>query len=167
MHLDIRDGMNIDASVKQVTDVLYSCIENARSTVAGSNSSDNDADFENRWDRIIKNKDDERIWKAVNWKGEYCEVDNKEVERPTDEEFKQFFENFSESHPNVLFDDYGRVTVPILDDPITEREVSREAKCMNSNKACGLDGITPGIFKLLPGPWLLLLATLFNNIFLF
>ena len=37
---------------------------------------------------------------------------------------------------------------------------------MNSNKACGLDGITPGIFKLLPSTWLLLLATLFNNLFI-
>ena len=37
---------------------------------------------------------------------------------------------------------------------------------MNSNKACGLDGVTLGIFKFLPATWLLLLATLFNNLFI-
>ena len=36
---------------------------------------------------------------------------------------------------------------------------------MNPNKACGLDGLTPGVFRLLPESWLLLLATLFNCVF--
>ena len=159
-------NLTIDTSVKQVTDVLYSCIKNARSNVGWSNGNINndDIDSENRWDRMLKDKDDERIWKAVNWKGDYCEFQNKTVDKPTDEEFKHFFENISDGHPNVEFDDIGIVYIPMLDDPITEYEISRESKCMNSNKACGLDGISPGIFKLLPGSWLLLLTGLFQSI---
>ena len=102
---------------------------------------------------------------GVDWKGNYCKVENNQVTKPTDEQFKHFYESMSESHSRLQFNDVGNVTIPILDDPITENEVLQEAKCMNSNKTCGLDGVTPGIFKLLPGPWLLLLATLFNNLF--
>lgn len=38
---------------------------------------------------------------------------------------------------------------------------------MKSDRACGPDGISPGVFKLLPGHWILTLVTLFNNVFLY
>ena len=55
--------------------------------------------------------------------------------------------------------------MPILDDHITPLEVEQQVKVMKSDKACGSDGVPPGIFKLLPGQWNLLLTNLFNVVF--
>ena len=100
----------------------------------------------------------------MNWKGNYCKGENNKKSKPSDEEFKLFFEGMSIGDNNMEFPDVGNVITPVLDDPISEVEILREARNMNSNKACGLDGITPGIFKVLPGAWLLFLVTLFNNL---
>ena len=55
--------------------------------------------------------------------------------------------------------------MPVLDEPISVFETKCEARNMKANKACGTDGLTPGVFKMLPMPWLLLLITIFNSIF--
>ncbi len=57
------------------------------------------------------------------------------------------------------------VNVPILDEPITSTQVEQQAKLMKSDKARGLDGVSPGIFKVLPVSWILIITSLFNNIF--
>ncbi len=58
------------------------------------------------------------------------------------------------------------VNVSILDEPITSIQVEQHAKFMKSDKACGLDGVYSGIFKILPETWILIITSLFNNIFL-
>ena len=55
--------------------------------------------------------------------------------------------------------------MPILDNPITAWEVSQQAKKLKPNKACGLDDVSPGIFKILPIAWLMTIASLLNIIF--
>ncbi len=66
----------------------------------------------------------------------------------------------------MSWDDFNtRVTIPLLVEPISVCETECEARSMKANKACGQDGITPGIFKMLPGPWLFVLTTKFNSIF--
>ena len=55
--------------------------------------------------------------------------------------------------------------MPVLDEPILPMDVERQTKLLKSNKASGPDGLPPGILKILPEQWILLLATLFNNIF--
>ena len=161
-------NLDLDVSFEQVTGILYNCIENAQCNYneVSYNDYGNNVHSEERWNRILSDKDDARLWKAIDWKGNYCSSDNSQVNKPTDEEFKYSYESMSETHSSLQFNDLGNISIPILDNPITENEVLREAKCMNSNKACGLDGVTPGIFKLLPGQWLLLLATLFSNLFI-
>ena len=52
-----------------------------------------------------------------------------------------------------------------MDEPVSVFETKCEARNMKANKACGTDGLTPGVFKMLPMPWLLLLITIFNSIF--
>ena len=54
----------------------------------------------------------------------------------------------------------------MLDDTITTDEVALQIRKMNADKACGPDGITPGVFKLLPANWLVILTVLFNSVFL-
>ena len=166
--IDLGLNFNMDINVEQVTGILYQCIENAKynSNEMSFGNNNNSVHLEDRWNRLLLDKDDARIWKAVDWKGNYCISENRQINKPTDEEFKHFHESWSRDHTDFQFNDVGNITIPILDNPITENEVLQEAKRMNSNKACGLDGVTPGIFKLLPGPWLLLLASLLSNLFL-
>ena len=60
----------------------------------------------------------------------------------------------------------AQLTVPLLDDPISAAEVSAQIAKINGNKACGPDGIAPGVFKLLPAQWIILVTSLFNKIFI-
>ena len=55
--------------------------------------------------------------------------------------------------------------IPILDDPLHINEVSECIKEIKSNKACDLNGISPGIFKYLPLKWIITLVFLMNVAF--
>ena len=68
---------------------------------------------------------------------------------------------------DLVEDEYiTNISIPILDDPIQPREVLDQVKKMKADKSCGPDGISPGIFKVLPVQWIVLLATFLNNLFL-
>ncbi len=56
------------------------------------------------------------------------------------------------------------VNVPILDEPITAIQVE-QVELMKSYKACGLDGVSPSVFKILPVSWIIIITTLLNGIF--
>ena len=55
--------------------------------------------------------------------------------------------------------------MPILDDPITVLEVRNVIAKLRQGRAAGIDGIPPGILKLLNGEWLYVLTYLFNMVF--
>lgn len=55
--------------------------------------------------------------------------------------------------------------MPVLDDPILPQEVQNQVKRLVCSKACGPDGVPPGIFKLVPPAWFLTITMLFNIIF--
>ncbi len=57
------------------------------------------------------------------------------------------------------------VNVSFLDEPIISIQVEQQAKFMKSDKVCGLYGVYSGIFKILPETWILIITSLFNNIF--
>lgn len=48
--------------------------------------------------------------------------------------------------------------------PIAVSEVQQQVRRLKSEKASGPDDVTHGIKKILPGEWILLLTTLFNNV---
>lgn len=145
---------NIDENVIRVTETLYQCVQKAR-CVTGRHSVEVTHD---RWERMMNDKDDLRIWRAVNWKGEF-EGENEWSDKPPDQEFKAFYENIlnSPSSSQLPGNTEDAIIIPILDDQITTEEVTQEVSNMKSDKACGLDGLTPGLFKKLPGYWLVLL----------
>ncbi len=58
------------------------------------------------------------------------------------------------------------VNIPLLDDAISGEEVKRQVSNIKPDKACGPDGISPGILKLLPSQWIMTLTALFNIVFL-
>ena len=55
--------------------------------------------------------------------------------------------------------------IPILDDPIFPDEVITQIESLKPNKACGIDGIPPGILKLLNDEWILLITYVYNQVF--
>ena len=48
--------------------------------------------------------------------------------------------------------------VPILDDNFTPDEITTQITRMDSDKACGPDGISPGVFKSLPMNWVMFIT---------
>lgn len=103
---------------------------------------------EERWKRLIKENDQRRIWKSINWDGS---IDETIVETPSDEDFKLHFENLlnpGTSDNEEEIDTGSSPYIPILDDPITEIEVIKAAESCKESKS--FIGITPAIFKCLP-----------------
>ena len=121
---------------------------------------------ESRWTKILGEKDSKKIWNAINWKGNF-DIPHQSDMKPDDSEFAKYFSNLlnpttSITHlqiPNVV------IYIPVLDDPISPGEVIEQIKRLKPNKACGVDGIPPGILKLLDDDWILLITYLYNLIF--
>ena len=63
-----------------------------------------------------------------------------------------------------MINDINAVNIPILDNQIVPSEVIEQINAMKSHKSCGLDGIPPGVYKLLTPEWIILITTLFNLI---
>ena len=120
-----------------------------------------------RWERLMRDSDDARVWKALDWKGQFNDniISN---DSPTDQEFKDFYEAHINEHCNhqqeYILDTSYCVNVPILDNQITPKEVMDQIDCMKANKSCGPDGIPPGVYKFLTPSWIILLTSLFNLI---
>ena len=108
--------------------------------------------------------------KSVSWKDE-VNLNQNETEKPPDEEFKAHFNRvvFPEgSHPlNVAEIMHGYETsIPSVDSVIEHHEweeVIREQ--VKPNKSGGPDGLSPGIFRLLPAQFILFMTMLFNLAF--
>ena len=78
---------NIDDFANNVTNTLYECAATSRCAQDVQNVDNNLGG----WERSMEDKDNARIWKAINWKGELG-VNYNEYQRPTDQEI-EFFGN--------------------------------------------------------------------------
>ena len=114
----------------------------------------------------MNDQDSKRVWEAIDWKGRFQDVSEPQP-KPSDQEFKDFYESFmNDIHNDSLrLEADSVVTIPVIDDPITTEEVIVQINSLNSNKACGPDGVPPGALKLLPAQFILQITTLFNIIF--
>lgn len=82
-------------------------------------------------------RDDSRVWKAIDWKVNVAEMFDIES-RLTDEDFK--------THPKTILNPtqvdtdrpglYTDITVPIFDDPITVHKVEHQIRKLKRDKAC-------------------------------
>lgn len=155
-----------DAGVaaQHVSDVLYECASASRITVA---SPDPDTAL-SRWERLLANNDEAQVWRAINWHGEVNHTPSQTASVPTDQQFKEYFEEIlNPENVDPIDDDlHSNVYIPVLDDPITPQEVSDQLRKLKGNKACGPDGVPPGILKVLPATWVLTITALFNNVFM-
>ena len=157
-------GGDVDVYIDSVTDVLYETSMASRSTTS-SGSADVTVC---RWERLLRDRNEAQVWQAINWRGEVNLYQGEESVVPTDNQFKEFFEQILNpvdvEEPNLL-ELQTDVSIPLLDEPISVWEVSQQVKRLKPNKACGPDGLAPGIFKVLPITWLVTVAFLFNCIF--
>lgn len=163
--LPLLNYNNVDTCAEAISDVLYKCCKESQQADNRVRSDNQSLD---RWERLISDSCDTRIWQAIDWKGEYKET-NDNFMCPDDEQFKAFFEDLF-NPPNV--DDLEidtsdiNVTMPVLDGEISLAEVESQIRKLKNDKAGGPDGICPGVFKLLPVQWITTIVTLFNMIFL-
>jgi len=105
------------------------------------------------------------IWKAIGWNGELRDNGGAQ-EKPTDTEFKIHFEKLL--NPDVPNQDHDisetNVYIPLLDDPLTQKEVSDAIKSAKINKA--YIGVDSGFLKILPMSWISCIVYILNRVFL-
>ena len=68
--------------VENVSNGLYDCAKKSKSEFTQEDNS-----VLGRWERLTMNKGDLKLWRAINWKGEYSS-DYRKEEVPSDDEFK-------------------------------------------------------------------------------
>lgn len=119
-----------------------------------------------RWERLLGDVVDMRVWRAISWKGglEISTQDNKN--RLSGDEFKLHLQRVLNSDPEPQpLSATADVTIQILDDPISPTEVSCQIRKLKVDKVCRPDGLSPDVLTMLPPAWLLTLTTLFNIVF--
>ena len=167
-NFDLPSLHNIEDAATMVADVLYKCSVAAKHKDAVAHHPRISPE-QNRWKRIMDTNDDKMLWNAINWRGEYM-ADNTSAEWPSDAEFQQHLEDLlNPPDADLLQDDSvtSDVYVPILDNPICPSEVDDVIqKQMKPNKGCGPDGISPGIFRLLPVQWIMFITSMLNCVFM-
>ena len=121
----------------------------------------------NRWSNILESTDAKQLWRAINWKGSFdSPYDNEDI--PSDKEFCEHFDRLLNPHGNnkqPVYIPREHRYIPVLDDPIQPGEVLDAIDNLKSNKAAGIDGVPPGVLKLMTDEWLLLLTYVFNEVF--
>ena len=78
---------NLDLWTNAVCDVIYENVNNSKKMACDKKSQEQSQD---RWTKLIETNDSRDLWKAINWSGDIAK--KQENERPTDEQFKQHFE---------------------------------------------------------------------------
>ncbi|XP_063888609.1 uncharacterized protein LOC135115608 [Scylla paramamosain] len=165
LHTQCSDDIDVTAST--ITETLYEC--GSASKYPRCARVEEVTDGRGRWERMLDNNDQAKLWQAINWRGETTDDSNNTQSMPDDEVFKEHFEKIF-NPPDILYpnanDLHSHLNIPILDDIINVEEVQRQIKRLKPGKACGPDGVPPTIFKVLPVQWIMFITTLFNNIFL-
>lgn len=104
------------------------------------------------------------IWRARDFKGKYGNTERSGA-KPSDE---GYFEPYIYAAPDVKLEPRvftSNVSIPLFDDPITPLEVEQQVRKLKSDRACGPNGVSQSIFKMLPDEWILLLVDILNMSF--
>ena len=158
---------NVDKDVSDVCTKIYECAQVSKFRNLATNAEG----LGDRWERLLEENDEAQLWRAINWRGEFNfpSRTQSEASSPSEYEFKEYFEGvYNPPAVCVPYNDdlWHDVYIPVLDDPMLPQEVQDQVKRLKCNKACGPDGVPPGIFKLLPPAWIVTVTMLFNNIFM-
>ena len=127
---------DVDVSASNISSVLYECVQQARRA--------------NRWQQLLKDDNHARIWQTVNWKGEVSQASHSpyDITQPSDVDFQIHFNEIF-NPPDVqrpdINDLVSTIHIPVMDDPISPREVEDQVHRIKAGKACGPDGVPPGV----------------------
>ena len=155
--------IEIESVVKNMSETLYDCAADSRVSVQPPQT---DLSI-SRWDRLLDGNSDKQVWAAINWRGLVNDINPLESIGPSDEQFKEFFDQALNSDELTSLDQITSNTyVPVLDDPINEYEVREQIANLKIDKAAGTDGIPPGVIKILPPTWIMFITVLLNKLFL-
>ena len=166
LECDLPVITNVESAAEYTSETIYRCVITCpKKPTLGSKQTVGNA---GHWQRILSCKDDRMLWNAINWKGEYMGGETEEG-WPSEEEFKAHLEHLlNPSEAEICSDEElaTDVCIPVLDETITPIEVEDAInQQMKPDKSCGPDGISPGVFRLLPATWILFITSLFNAVF--
>lgn len=158
--IDIKTQVHDDMNqvLSNLAEVLYRCVSCSRGRDTNVATV---VDARSRWERMLENNDNPKLWQAINWRNELRECDNNNDSKPSDDTFKSYFEEiFNPTNTNHLEVSKlsTQVTIPVLDEPISPVEVETKMKCLKSNKASGLDVLPPTLLKWMPARWIVFIA---------
>ena len=154
---------DICATVENIGNTLYDCASASKTPPIMNRLNDTRL---SRWEQLLENNSDKQIWAAINWRGEFNANLSLESSTPTDQQFKDFFDIALTTDDQLSLESIqSDVNIPLLDNHITDVEVCKQLQDMASDRSGGPDGIPPGVLKLLPATWLVLLTALLNKLF--
>ena len=171
--IPVINNTDVNVFASDISESIYNCVRSCSSrNMAQSrpNSNIQSNSYHSRWDQLLHDPDDSRVWRALDWRGEFSDSNNsKNQGSPTDDEFKELYENQINQYlnPNETYnsDDNYVTNIPVLDNNVVPLEVTDHITKLKADKTSGPDGIPPGVYKLLNYEWILLLTSLFNLIF--
>ena len=102
---------------------------------------------------MLEENDLKHIWKVIDRKGDIGKLP---ADAPCDELFKVHFENLlCNEKENEKVDISTCPDIPVLDEPISNRETTKAIFQIKANKAPDLKGLPAGVFKLVPITWII------------
>ena len=114
------------------------------------------------WNDTLQRNDSHSFWEHVDWKGNFkCK---RQIISPSIEKFENFFEDLFTTDSNEveeIMDLESECYIPVLDDPITERELNYAWKDM---KKAGYDYSLP-VIGILVTHFTLMVVTILNLLF--
>ena len=154
-----------DILCNAVSDLLYNTAKSCKVKYRSSSHA-SFVEAPDRWQRIIDNKDSKQLWQSINWKGEFASPTDESM-LPAGDVFCRFYEDLLSSPEDVASEFVPSLQkfVPVLDSPVTPNEVDHCIRKLKANKAAGVDGVAPGLLKLLNDEWVLFITYIFNVVF--
>ena len=120
-----------EGASNEVINHAFEQYSRSRSTLLNSYSENDNK----KWKFIRDSKDSKLIWNSLSWNGKFS--DNNTNDHIDRNNFKNYYEEIYNSNINH-FDDISsltsQVSIPVLDDPISEQEM------MNAIKSCKKGG---------------------------
>ena len=158
---------SVEGAVQAVSNSMYKAALHSKSVPPQHMMNSHTGPSNQRLKRILESNDDKALWRAINWKGEV--TNGGDDAHPTDRAFQEHLEEVLNPPEATALDPAEFVTavqIPLLDDPIDPSEVDDVLrKQLKSDKSPGLDGLGPGLFKLLPAQWIIAITFILNIVF--
>ena len=160
---------DVDSLAAVVSDTLYETARQSKgaATPPTTNDVSTPENAHQRWSKLLKAGDSKAIWRSIDWNGKLTtSPDTKDS--PSDHEFCKHYEQLMNPPIDPTEAEYipdSPRYIPVLDDPISPNEVHECINDLNGTKAAGVDGLSPGVLKLISAQWLLLITFLLNCVF--